>query len=83
MVKLYCCFNDGDPESFFIQEFVRLEVKLIFKFLLSLSPSKLSFLEMLIICQAISHLSMTTMLRINIFITILQLVKLKLEKKLK
>lgn len=32
MVKLYNHFNDGEPESFFILEFVRLEVELIFKF---------------------------------------------------
>lgn len=32
MVKWYHHFNDGEPESFFILEFVRLEVELIFKF---------------------------------------------------
>lgn len=32
MVKWYHHFNDREPESFFILEFVRLEVELIFKF---------------------------------------------------
>ena len=69
----------------FILEFLRLDVKFIFKSFLPLTNShlKLPLLEVFLICQAISPLGMTVTLCVDILITILEMVKPKLEKKLK
>ena len=69
----------------FILEFLRLDVKFIFKSFLPLINShlKLPLLEVYLICQAISPLGMTVTLCVGILITISEMVKLKLQKKLK
>lgn len=63
MVKLYHDFKDRDPETLFDSGGCRTRSKTylcLSSSSISHSPLKLLSWELLFICQAVSHLSMTT-----------------------